>query len=195
MTWHIFSDADMSREKTFDYGSAVIRNSDGAMLYEYVINVEHTMVFHIQGIGFSHMLVSTQYLSVLLATAWGGPGECASSSVSALNLLRCYWCFSSPGFSFLLTVAEQATGKVWWAMASPQLCLDHTRLSLLMQVTEDCLESWFFCYLFKTILPVSFSSLGFTVVLLLTCSFWDGRLKFRCRSSSLQLSFLCCWSV
>ena len=60
MTWIIFTDADMSREKTFDYGTAVIRNIDGAMLYEYVINVEPIMVFHIKGIGFNHMLVSTQ---------------------------------------------------------------------------------------------------------------------------------------
>lgn len=60
MTWHIFADSDMSRGKTFDYGPAVIRNIDGAMLYEYVISVESIMVFHIQGIGFSHMVVSTQ---------------------------------------------------------------------------------------------------------------------------------------
>ena len=59
MTWIIFTDADMSREKTFDYGTAVIRNIDGAVLYEYVINVEPIMVFHIQGIGFNHMLVNT----------------------------------------------------------------------------------------------------------------------------------------
>ena len=60
MTWHIFADSDMSREKAFDYGPAVIRNIDGAMLYEYVISVEPIMVFHIQEIGFNHMLVSTQ---------------------------------------------------------------------------------------------------------------------------------------
>lgn len=50
----------MSREKTFDYVTTVIRNIDGAMLYEYVINAEPIMIFHIQGVGFNHMLVSTQ---------------------------------------------------------------------------------------------------------------------------------------
>lgn len=82
MACHILVDAGTRWEETFDYSSAVVRNIDGAMLYEYI------MASHIQGIGFNPMLVSTHQFSVLWAAAWGGRGGCAPLSVSALNLLK-----------------------------------------------------------------------------------------------------------